>query len=118
MRRTWYTTDQVTYMSDRLGLHSVGNPSTDPEDFAISLHLYTVSIRSRVSHTPPTFHVVVTMARVDLAEHIPNSLCQSTPSPHPRFTDPSQPHALDCAFDLASDKKLATKCRVLRLSHV
>ncbi|KAF2214941.1 hypothetical protein CERZMDRAFT_57439 [Cercospora zeae-maydis SCOH1-5] len=41
MRRTRYTADQVTYMSDRLGLHSVGNPSTDPEDFAISLHLYT-----------------------------------------------------------------------------
>ncbi|PPJ55390.1 hypothetical protein CBER1_02710 [Cercospora berteroae] len=41
MRKTRYTTDQVTYMSDRLGLHSVGNPSTDPEDLAISLHLYT-----------------------------------------------------------------------------
>lgn len=35
--------NQVAYMSDRLGLHSVGNPSTDPNDYAVSLHLYTVS---------------------------------------------------------------------------
>ncbi|KAM5441224.1 Cysteine dioxygenase [Microsporum ferrugineum] len=31
--------NEVTYMSDKLGLHKVTNP--DPEDFAISLHLYT-----------------------------------------------------------------------------
>lgn len=42
-RRTIYGKDQVTYMSDRLGLHSVGNPSEDPKDYAVSLHLYTVS---------------------------------------------------------------------------
>lgn len=42
-RETTYSMNQVTYMSDRLGLHSVGNPSTDPKDYAVSLHLYTVS---------------------------------------------------------------------------
>lgn len=40
-RSTIYTADQVTYMSDQLGLHRVENPSSD--EVAISLHLYTVS---------------------------------------------------------------------------
>ncbi|KAG9231329.1 putative cysteine dioxygenase [Amylocarpus encephaloides] len=31
--------DQVTYMSDSLGLHEISNPS--PTEFAVSLHLYT-----------------------------------------------------------------------------
>lgn len=38
-RSTTYGVDGVTYMSDRLGLHRVENPS--PDDFAVSLHLYT-----------------------------------------------------------------------------
>ncbi|KAJ5740429.1 hypothetical protein N7493_000301 [Penicillium malachiteum] len=38
-RQTIYEENQVTYMSDKLGLHKISNP--DPEGFAISLHLYT-----------------------------------------------------------------------------
>ncbi|MCJ1237103.1 Cysteine dioxygenase [Varicellaria rhodocarpa] len=38
-RETVYTENQVTYMSDKLGLHKISNP--DPEFFAVSLHLYT-----------------------------------------------------------------------------
>ncbi|KAF3394504.1 Cysteine dioxygenase [Penicillium rolfsii] len=38
-RETLYEENQVTYMSDKLGLHRISNP--DPENFAISLHLYT-----------------------------------------------------------------------------
>ncbi|KAL4871555.1 hypothetical protein BDV12DRAFT_163961 [Aspergillus spectabilis] len=36
---TTYGEDQVTYMSDKLGLHKIHNP--DPNNVAISLHLYT-----------------------------------------------------------------------------
>jgi len=42
-RSTVYRQDQVTYMSDRLGLHRVENPSS--QDIAVSLHLYTVRDR-------------------------------------------------------------------------
>ncbi|KAI1979557.1 Cysteine dioxygenase [Ophidiomyces ophidiicola] len=38
-RERTYSENQVTYMSDQLGLHRITNP--DPEDYAISLHLYT-----------------------------------------------------------------------------
>jgi len=38
-KETVYSENQVTYMSDDLGLHKISNP--DPENFAISLHLYT-----------------------------------------------------------------------------
>jgi cysteine dioxygenase len=38
-QETTYSTDEVTYMSDKLGLHKISNPSSD--DFAVSLHLYT-----------------------------------------------------------------------------
>ncbi|EME89073.1 uncharacterized protein MYCFIDRAFT_149657 [Pseudocercospora fijiensis CIRAD86] len=38
-KETTYATNQVTYMSDRLGLHRVANP--DKENIAVSLHLYT-----------------------------------------------------------------------------
>ncbi|OQD75249.1 hypothetical protein PENDEC_c008G00303 [Penicillium decumbens] len=38
-RQTVYGENQVTYMSDKLGLHRISNPS--PDNFAISLHLYT-----------------------------------------------------------------------------
>lgn len=31
-----YKTDQVTYMSDKLGLHRISNP--DKENYAVSLH--------------------------------------------------------------------------------
>lgn len=31
-----YQENQVTYMSDKLGLHRIKNP--DPENFAVSLH--------------------------------------------------------------------------------
>jgi cysteine dioxygenase len=34
-----YKADQVTYMSDKLGLHRISNP--DKDGFAVSLHLYT-----------------------------------------------------------------------------
>ncbi|KAL2826854.1 RmlC-like cupin domain-containing protein [Aspergillus cavernicola] len=36
---TTYGDNQVTYMSDKLGLHKIHNP--DPNNVAISLHLYT-----------------------------------------------------------------------------
>ncbi|THV55177.1 hypothetical protein BGAL_0012g00150 [Botrytis galanthina] len=39
IKSTTYTTNQVTYMSDDLGLHRISNP--DPENVAVSLHLYT-----------------------------------------------------------------------------
>ncbi|EGP92450.1 uncharacterized protein MYCGRDRAFT_65763 [Zymoseptoria tritici IPO323] len=38
-KETMYATDQVTYMSDSIGLHRIRNPSN--EEFAVSLHLYT-----------------------------------------------------------------------------
>ncbi|KAJ5678918.1 hypothetical protein N7462_007162 [Penicillium macrosclerotiorum] len=38
-RQTVYGENEVTYMSDKLGLHRISNP--DPDNFAISLHLYT-----------------------------------------------------------------------------
>jgi cysteine dioxygenase len=38
-KETVYTENEVTYMSDKLGLHKVSNP--DPDNFAVSLHLYT-----------------------------------------------------------------------------
>lgn len=38
-RETTFRPDEVTYMSDRLGLHRVCNPSLD--EVAVSLHLYT-----------------------------------------------------------------------------
>jgi cysteine dioxygenase len=39
-RDTAYERDQVTYMSDKLGLHRITNPSDS--EIAVSLHLYTV----------------------------------------------------------------------------
>ncbi|KAL4810717.1 RmlC-like cupin domain-containing protein [Aspergillus unguis] len=36
---TEYSENQVTYMSDKLGLHKISNPN--PNEVAISLHLYT-----------------------------------------------------------------------------
>lgn len=39
-RDTMYGQDQVTYMSDKLGLHRIANPSDT--EYAVSLHLYTV----------------------------------------------------------------------------
>lgn len=41
-KETTYEREQVTYMSDSLGLHRIRNPSES--EYAISLHLYTVSI--------------------------------------------------------------------------
>ncbi|KNG80260.1 cysteine dioxygenase [Aspergillus nomiae NRRL 13137] len=38
-RETTYCENQVTYMSDKLGLHKISNP--DPDNVAVSLHLYT-----------------------------------------------------------------------------
>ncbi|KAH7135105.1 RmlC-like cupin domain-containing protein [Dendryphion nanum] len=38
-KETTYSTDQVTYMSDKLGLHKISNP--DQTEYAVSLHLYT-----------------------------------------------------------------------------
>ncbi|KGO44289.1 Cysteine dioxygenase type I [Penicillium expansum] len=38
-KQTRYGENQVTYMSDKLGLHRISNP--DQDNFAISLHLYT-----------------------------------------------------------------------------
>lgn len=42
VRDTTYHPEQVTYMSDRLGLHRVENPSDS--EVAVSLHLYTVCL--------------------------------------------------------------------------
>ncbi|KAF4183137.1 hypothetical protein CNMCM8694_005125 [Aspergillus lentulus] len=39
IKETTYTENQVTYMSDKLGLHKISNP--DPYNPAVSLHLYT-----------------------------------------------------------------------------
>ncbi|RHZ58109.1 hypothetical protein CDV55_104266 [Aspergillus turcosus] len=39
IKETTYTENQVTYMSDKLGLHKISNP--DPHNPAVSLHLYT-----------------------------------------------------------------------------
>ncbi|KAK2767478.1 Cysteine dioxygenase [Arachnomyces sp. PD_36] len=39
LKETVYHENEVTYMSDKLGLHKISNP--DPESFAVSLHLYT-----------------------------------------------------------------------------
>ncbi|TKA81484.1 Cysteine dioxygenase [Cryomyces minteri] len=38
-KQTVYRENEVTYMSDQLGLHRISNP--DPENVAVSLHLYT-----------------------------------------------------------------------------
>jgi cysteine dioxygenase len=35
-RETVYARDEVTYMSDKLGLHKISN--LDPDNYAISLH--------------------------------------------------------------------------------
>lgn len=48
-RSTTYEQGQVTYMSDRLGLHRILNPSE--AEVAVSLHLYTVSLRPRRRRT-------------------------------------------------------------------
>ncbi|EAW08181.1 putative cysteine dioxygenase Cdo1 [Aspergillus clavatus NRRL 1] len=39
IRETIYEENEVTYMSDELGLHKISNP--DPDNAAVSLHLYT-----------------------------------------------------------------------------
>ncbi|ORY14894.1 cysteine dioxygenase [Clohesyomyces aquaticus] len=39
MKKTVYHKNEVTYMSDKLGLHRVSNPDSD--EFAVSVHLYT-----------------------------------------------------------------------------
>ncbi|SLM35564.1 cysteine dioxygenase [Lasallia pustulata] len=38
-KETMYHRDQVTYISDKIGLHRISNP--DPDNIAVSLHLYT-----------------------------------------------------------------------------
>lgn len=43
LRSTVYQPEQVTYMSDKIGLHRVENASKT--EVAVSLHLYTVSCR-------------------------------------------------------------------------
>ncbi|KAH7070428.1 RmlC-like cupin domain-containing protein [Paraphoma chrysanthemicola] len=39
LSKKMFEQDQVTYMSDKLGLHRITNP--DPHEYAVSLHLYT-----------------------------------------------------------------------------
>jgi cysteine dioxygenase len=39
-----YAEGKVTYMSDRLGLHSIANPS--PSDYAVSLHRKSIMLLS------------------------------------------------------------------------
>lgn len=39
IKETTYRANQVTYMSDELGLHKISNPH--PDELAVSLHLYT-----------------------------------------------------------------------------
>ncbi|CAI6333054.1 unnamed protein product [Periconia digitata] len=52
-----YGQDEVTYMSDKLGLHRISNP--DPEDYAVSLHCkfwsgyVLVFVLMKVVYTPP-----------------------------------------------------------------
>lgn len=36
IKETLYSSNQVTYMADELGLHKISNP--DPENVAVSLH--------------------------------------------------------------------------------
>lgn len=36
LSETTYNTNEVTYMSDKLGLHRISNP--DPKSYAVSLH--------------------------------------------------------------------------------
>ncbi|KAI9770111.1 MAG: Cysteine dioxygenase [Geoglossum simile] len=45
-KETIYCVNQVTYMSDDLGLHKISNP--DPHNVAVSLHLYTPPNAARV----------------------------------------------------------------------
>ncbi|EME49301.1 hypothetical protein DOTSEDRAFT_68165 [Dothistroma septosporum NZE10] len=40
-KTTTYKENEVTYMSDQLGLHRISNQSDEPNDYAVSLHLYT-----------------------------------------------------------------------------
>ncbi|KAJ5157274.1 uncharacterized protein N7482_008374 [Penicillium canariense] len=49
-RETVYGENQVTYMSDKLGLHRISNP--DPDNFAVSLHLL-LDIDLYTVYTPP-----------------------------------------------------------------
>ncbi|KAF9895385.1 hypothetical protein FE257_000290 [Aspergillus nanangensis] len=68
-KETTYGENQVTYMSDKLGLHKISNP--DPNNFAVSLHLYT----------PPnaaTFGFSVFDANTGKANHIKQSNFYST----------------------------------------
>ena len=53
-RDTAYKQDQVTYMSDKLGLHRITNPSDS--EVAVSLHLYTVC-KMRIIADPMTVPV-------------------------------------------------------------
>jgi hypothetical protein len=40
IKETTYETNEVTYMSDKLGLHKISNP--DPIEFAVSLHCESI----------------------------------------------------------------------------
>lgn len=42
-KETLYAENEVTYMSDKLGLHKISNP--DPDDFAVSLHCTCITSR-------------------------------------------------------------------------
>ena len=49
-----FMTDDVTYMSDTLGLHKVSNP--DPKGFAVSLHRKTRVLELRAALTQHSVH--------------------------------------------------------------
>jgi cysteine dioxygenase len=48
LKETIYKRNQVTYMSDDLGLHKICNP--DPNEFAVSLHRVYLSLRHNEFH--------------------------------------------------------------------
>ncbi|RZK68963.1 MAG: hypothetical protein EOO92_22530 [Pedobacter sp.] len=49
-----YWADQVTYMSDKLGLHRISNP--DKENYAVSLHRESTMLRPNFALTMYSVH--------------------------------------------------------------
>ena len=75
-RETMYEQDQVTYMSDQIGLHRITNPSDS--EVAVSLHLYTVRANPNTTshevvhkHFTNTFHSRQTPASTAATFSIP-----------------------------------------------
>jgi cysteine dioxygenase len=62
-----YGEDQVTYMSDKLGLHRIANPSET--EFAVSLHLYTVCYAPIAPNPLVSFRRLTTQQPPNAAKH-------------------------------------------------